>query len=57
MNLGLIKSFIPMVKPHLPKVEEAIANALQGIELHKENGEAYAGFVVVESNPGAKILC
>ncbi|MCQ2605400.1 MAG: hypothetical protein MJ204_02765 [Bacteroidales bacterium] len=58
MNFGLIKSLIPMVKPQLPKVEEAIAEALNNVQLNEEMGEKYAGFVVLQNKPtGAKILC
>lgn len=58
MNFGLIKSLIPMVKPQLPKVEEAIADALNNVQLNEEMGEKYAGFVILQNKPtGSKILC
>ena len=58
MNLGMISALIPMVKPQLPKVEEAIADALKKVQLNAETTEKYAGFVIVGNKQNcAKILC
>ncbi|MCR4800148.1 MAG: hypothetical protein K5860_06535 [Bacteroidales bacterium] len=58
LSFGLIKTLIPSIEPHLGKVEIAVNENLQKVQLNKEAGEEYASFVIFARNDGgANISC
>lgn len=58
LGLNMVKSIIPMIEPHLGKVEIAVNESLQKVQLNEETGEKYASFVIFATKEGgANIAC